>query len=366
MFKRLFLAIFLLVIIGGLLVAIFAFKAFINGKIAYAMAHLPVPPVTVSTAKAGQAAWPVNLSAVGSLAAVQSVDLTAQISGNVTGIYFHSGKQVRRGQLLLQIDNSTQMAQLRVDQANLALARTNLARTVKLIKVRAAAQSQLDTYQANVATAMAQVQADNSTLAKLAIRAPFAGYLGLRQVSLGQFVAPGTSIVALNSWQPIYAVFSIPQNNIAALALGRKVTLRVNSFPGRIFSGKISAISSQVDVNSRNVQVQATFPNKMKLLKPGMFGDISVATGKVLHVTVVPALAVAYSTYGDYVYVVEKTGKGKKAVRTAREILVHPGSQRGDMVAILSGIKPGQTVITVGQIKLHPGAVVLINNSVKP
>ena len=366
MLKRVLLSVFLLVIFGGLLVAIFGTKAFINGKIAYAMAHRPVPPVTVSTGKAQLASWPVNLSAVASLTAVQSVDLTAQISGNVTGLYFHSGKKVKKGQLLLQIDNSTQLAQLRLDQANLALARTNLLRTQKLMKFHAAAESQLDTFRANVASGLAQVQADSTTLAKLAIRAPFTGYLGLRQVSLGQYVAPGTSIVSLNSWRPIYAVFSIPQNNIAALKLGRNVSLRVNSFPQRTFLGTISALSSQVDVNSRNIQVQATFANKHELLRPGMFADVSVATGRVLHITVVPAVAVAFSTFGDYVYVVDKSGHGKKVVLTARQILVHTGEQRGKMVAITSGIKPGEEIITGGQIKLHPGAVILINNSIKP
>ena len=366
MAKRIVISILLLVLFGCLLTGIFGFKAFVNSKMAYAMAHLPVPPVTVSTAKASRANWAITLSAVASLNAVQSVNLTAQISGNVTGIYFHSGKPVKKGQLLLQIDNSTQLAQLHVDQANLALARTNLVRTEKLMKFHAAAQSQLDTYRANVASGIAQVQADDATLAKLAIRAPFTGYLGLRQVSLGEYVSPGTPIVAINSWQPIYGVFSIPQNQIASLAIGRPVVLKVNTYPGEVFRGKISAIASQVDVNSRNIQVQAIFANHQLKLKPGMFATVAVSTGKVLHVTAVPTVAVAYNTFGDYIYVINKSGSGKKAVLTARQILVHPGRRRGGLVAIESGIKPGEQVITAGQIKLHPGAVVVINNKIKP
>ncbi len=365
------LVIFFFLILAGL----FAFKAFVNAKIAYAIGHLPPPVVAVSSAKVTSAKWEHVIGSVASLNAVQGVNVTAQIAGNVTGIYFHSGQKVKAGQRLIQVDDSTQLAQLRADEANEALAKINVERTKKLIAHQAASQSQLDTYVATLANVKAIVGQDKATLAKLAITAPFSGYLGIRQVSLGQYLSPGTAVVVINKWNPIYADFNIPQNQFPELAVGRTVDLTVDAYPKHIFAGHIQAISSSVDANSRTIQVQAIFKNRHLRLRPGMFGEVTVHTGVTHTYAVVPNTAITYNTYGDYVYVIvtkPKSKSGKASPKHAtyqkivREVPVTTGPQRGNFTAVLSGLKVGQLVVSAGQIKLHPGAAVKINNSVKP
>ncbi len=355
------LAVFLLVI-GGL----FYFKLTINKKIAYAIAHRPAPPVTVSTGKARSMMVPQSIHVVGSLTAVQGVQVSAQISGNVTAIYFHSGQRIKAGQKLVQIDNTTQLAQLKADLAAEALARINLARTENLIQHRAAAEATLDADKAALLQAMAQVAGDRATLAKLAITAPFTGYLGLRQVSLGQYVSPGTPIVVLNTWQPLYLDFSIPQNNFSTVKIGEIVKLTVDAYPGQVFTGKVEALSSQVDVGSRNIQVQAVLPNKRLLLKPGLFGEVDLLTGVVQKELVVNAEAITYNTYGDYVYLVKKTMKAGKPELMVGTAMVTTGDQIGRDMVVTSGLKAGEVVVTAGQVKLRPGAVVVVSNKIKP
>jgi len=365
------LVLFFFLILSGL----FAFKAMVNSKIAYAISHLPAPVVTVSSAKVSSVKWEHVIGAVASLNAVQGVNVTAQIAGNVTGIYFHSGEKVKAGQRLVQVDDSTQLAQLRADEANESLAAINVERTQNLIAHQAASQSQLDTYVASLASSKAIVALDKATLRKLNITAPFSGYLGIRQVSLGQYLSPGTAVVVINKWTPIYADFNIPQNESPELAVGRKVDLSVDAFPRHKFVGKIQAISSSVDTNSRTVQVQAEFKNRHLLLRPGMFGEVSVHTGVEHSYAVVPDTAITYNTYGDYVYLIiskPATEAGKIAPKNARyekivrEVPVVTGPQRDGMTAVLSGLKVGQVVVSAGQIQLHPGAVVKINNTIKP
>ena len=359
----------------AILAGLFKFKAFVNSKIAYAISHLPPPVVTVSSAKVTQAKWEHTISAVASLTAVQGVNVTAQIAGNVTGIYFHSGEPVKAGQRLVQVDDSTQLAQLRADEANEALAKINVDRTRKLIAHRAASQSQLDTYVATLANIKAVVGQDKATLAKLDITAPFSGYLGIRQVSLGQYLSPGTSVVTINKWTPIYADFNIPQNEFPELKVGRSVSLAVDAYPKHMFMGKIQSISSNVDTNSRTIQVQAEFKNRHLLLRPGMFGEVTVHTGRTNTYDVVPDTAITYNTYGDYVYLIiskpaetqsAKTPKNAKYQKIVKQVPVVVGPERDQMTAILSGVKLGETVVTAGQIKLHPRAIVKISNTIKP
>ncbi len=358
----LFVLILFIAVIGGL----FAFKAFINAKISYAMSHSPIPPVTVSTGTVHNAVEKQSIHVIGSVSAVQSVQLTAQISGNVTGIYFHSGDRVKAGQKLAQIDNSTQLAQLRADLAAESLARINVERTQKLIAHQAASQATLDTDHAALLQTKAAVAGDRSTLAKLAITAPFAGHLGIRAISLGQYVSPGTPIVVLNTWRPIYLDFTIAQNDLAQVKLGQTVKLRVDAYPGKVFMGKVTALSSQVETATRNITVQAALPNKRLLLRPGLFGEVTLLTGVTHKVLVVNADAITYNTFGDYVYVVVKVKKAGKPELQVRSALVKTGPRQGNDVAIFSGLKPGTVVVTQGQVKLRPGAVVVVNNQIKP
>jgi membrane fusion protein (multidrug efflux system) len=366
MAKRIIISVILLAIFLAVIIGLFEFKLMVNRKIAYAIAHMPIPPVTVSTGTVRSAIVPQAIHIIGSLTAVQGVQVSAQISGNVTAIYFHSGHTIKAGQKLVQIDDTTQLAQLKADLAAEALAKTNLLRTENLIKHRAAAQATLDTNQAALLQSKAAVAGDRATLAKLDITAPFTGYLGLRQVSLGQYVSPGTPIVTLNTWQPLYLDFSIPQNDLAKVHPGQTVKLTVDAYPGKVFIGKVEALSSQVDVASRNIQVQAELPNKHLLLKPGLFGQVELLTGVKNKVLVVNAGAITYNTYGDYVYVVDKTKKAGKTELTVASVLVKTGNPIGNDVIVTSGIKAGEVVVTAGQVKLRPGAVVAVNNTIKP
>ncbi len=366
MIKRLIISVVVLAAFGALLYGLFAFKAVANQKRAYAMAHRKIPPVTVSTAVAKRRTWMTHLHAVANVTAVQGVQITAQISGNVTAIYFHSGEKIKKGRRLVQIDNSTQLAQLHADQANARLAQINVNRDRKLIAHDAVSQAQLDTDSAALAADRAKVAQDMAVLDKLLIPSPFAGYLGLRQVSLGQYVSPGTPIVALNSWRPIYVDFYVPQNDLPQLRRGQKVGLTVDAYPHRTFTGTVAALSSQVNSASRNIQVRATFVNKRERLKPGMFGRATLATG-VAHVyTVIPATAITYNTFGDYVYlVVHAAFRGKPAL-IAKQIYVKIGEQRGNEVPVLAGVKPGDVVVRAGQVKLRTGMPIAVNNSIQP
>ena len=366
MAKRIIISVIVLAIFLAVIIGLFEFKLMVNRKIAYAIAHRPIPPVTVSTGIVKSLVVPQAIHIVGSLTAVQGVQVSAQISGNVTAIYFHSGQMIKAGQKLVQIDNTTQLAQLKADLAAESLAKTNLLRTENLMKHRAAAQATLDANQAALLQAKAQVAGDRATLEKLAITAPFTGYLGLRQVSLGQYVSPGTPIVALNTWTPLYLDFSIPQNDLALVRTGQNVKLTVDAYPGKVFTGKVAALSSQVDVGSRNIQVQAVLPNKRLLLKPGLFGEVELLTGVKNKVLVVNAGAITYNTYGDYVYVVKKTRKAGKTELTVSNVLVKTGNPVGNDTIIMSGLKAGELVVTAGQVKLRPGAVVVVSNKVKP
>ena len=366
MAKRVIISIILLVVFLAIVIGLFSYKWIHNQKIAYAMSHKPIPPITVSTGTVRTTSLPEEIHIVGSLTAVQGVQVSAQISGNVTAIYFHSGQMIKAGQKLVQIDNTTQLAQLKADLAAEALARINVIRTENLIAHKAASQATLDTDRAALLQAKALVTGDRATLAKLAITAPFTGYLGLRQVSLGQYVSPGTPIVVLNTWTPLYLDFSIPQNELAQVHIGQTVKLTVDTYPGQIFSGKVAALSSQVDVGSRNIQVQAVLPNKRLLLKPGLFGQVELLTGVKKNVLVVNTEAITYNTYGDYVYSVNKIKKGGKTVLTVNNVLVKTGNPVGNDTVISSGLKAGEVVVTAGQVKLRPGAVVVVSNKVKP
>ncbi len=366
MAKRIIISVIVLAIFLAVIIGLFEFKLMVNRKIAYAIAHMPVPPVTVSTGIVRSDIVPQAIHIVGSLTAVQGVQVSAQISGNVTAIYFHSGQMIKAGQKLVQIDNTTQLAQLKADLAAESLAKTNLLRTENLMKHRAAAQATLDANQAALLQAKAQVAGDRATLEKLAITAPFTGYLGLRQVSLGQYVSPGTPIVALNTWTPLYLDFSIPQNELDKVHIGQTVKFKVDAYRGQVFTGKVEALSSQVDVASRNIQVQAVLANKRLLLKPGLFGRVTLLTGVNTKSLVVNADAITYNTFGDYVYVVHKTMKAGKPTLTVESVLVKTGNPIGNDVVVMSGLKAGEVVVIAGQLKLRPGAVVAVNNTIKP
>lgn len=349
-----------LVIVLG---AIFGGKSYANHRAAVAAAHQSYPPASVSTAVARAAPWSSEVNVVGSLEAVSGTEITAQIAGNVTRIAFQSGARVKQGQLLVQLDDTTQLAQLHADQSKLELARTALARSRKLYASHAASQSDLQAAMANYGTARAAVEGDEAMLKKLHIVAPFSGVLGIREVSLGQYVSPGTTIVSLQSYDPLLLNFSVPQSNLTEIALGRTVAFVVNAYAGKPFPGRVTAIGSRVDPTTRNVDVQATLDNAKGLLRPGMFGNVTLSTGATDQGIVVPNTAIAYSTFGDSVYVV-KQNAGHQAV--AHQQVVQVAQERGGLALVASGLASGDIVVTAGQNKLSEGAPVSINNSITP
>lgn len=360
--------IIMLLLVGALLGAVFGFKAFKAHMIKKFLASQGTPVQTVSTITAGEQTWQPQIEAVGSLVARQGTDLAPEVSGIVSRIHFKSGQDVKAGALLLELNAASDIAQLHVLQAAAALAKTNYARDLKQYRVHAVSQATLDTDRANVKGTRAQVAAQQALVDKKRIRAPFSGRLGIRAVDLGQYLNPGAKIVTLQALDPIFVDFNLPQKAVGQIEPGQPVRVRTDAFPGKTFAGKISAVDPRVDSNTRNAHVRAAIHNPGHLLLPGMFAIADIETGRPERRITLPQTAISYNPYGDLVYVVEHKGKGPdgKPQLVAQQRFVTTGATRGDQVAIVKGIKVGDVVITSGQIKLHNGSPVAINNAIKP
>ncbi len=356
------LVVFLIVLFGG----IFGWHAFVTGKVEQAMAKAGHQLTTVSAQSVKQINWPAELQATATLKAIQGAMLTPQLAGMVTSIHFHSGSRVEKGQLLVQLNAANQRAQLIHDESALKLAKTELAQQRSLYKRHNVSRLSFQQAQTAYTQARAAVSADHATIAKLQVRAPFTGQLGLRQVSLGQYLATTTPVVNIQQWNPIHAVFQVPQQQLSHLHTGEQVLLSVAGIGDRTFKGKVSAIGAQVESGTRNVQVQATLDNPGLVLRPGMYGQVTVKTGKAQQVLAVPDSAITYNTYGSYVYVIEK---GKNGL-VAKERNVQTGESRNGLTVIIRGVKANEKVVTAGQVKLHPGAAVTLapsgNSAAKP
>ena len=353
------------VVLGG----IFGFQAFKAVMIRKFISAMASPPQTVSATKAGYSEWQPNIEAVGSLRAVKGADLSLEVSGVVDSISFQSGDDVEQGARLLKLRADDDAAKLESLQAMAALSEITYDRDQKQFKMQAVSQATLDTDTANLANARAQVEQQKAILEKKFLRAPFAGHLGIRAVDLGQYLGPGTVIVTLQALDPIYVDFFVPQQSIDQLRLGEAVNVKVDAFKDQTFSGEISAINPKVETSSRNVQIRATLKNPDHKLLPGMYATVDIATGEPKNYITLPQTAITYNPYGDTVYVLVD-GKGNdangKPQLTARQTFVTTGATRGDQVAVLKGVADGDMVVTAGQIKLHNGSAVLIDNSVTP
>ncbi len=352
------------VAVAVVLVFLFGIKAWLGYRTRAAQTHGGGFAVSVETAQATTATWQQQIHAVANLVAVKGIELTPQLPGQITGIYFHSGEYVRKGQRLIQIDNSNQLAQLKNDEASTELARINYKRTEGLFKLDATSQASLDSARAAYASAGAAVANDQATLAKLALSAPFSGWIGVRQVSLGQYLAPGTPVAELNAWDPLRAEFTVPQDQLALVHTGQEVQISVNSYPNLQFPARVAAIGSQVNPSTRNLDVEATVPNPRHLLRPGMFGEALLLAGKPRSVLVVPAVAITYNTFGEYVYRIErKPGKNGSQPQIAVATTVQTGESREGLTQIVAGLHAGDTVVTAGQVKLRSGMPVDIHNT---
>jgi membrane fusion protein (multidrug efflux system) len=364
MIKRM---VIMLAVVGVLFGGLFGFKAFLGGVIRKSISAQGIPPQTVSTAKAQLSEWQGEFQAVGTLRAVRGADLAPEVPGVITAIHFQSGQEVQEGAPLVQLNNEADVAKLQSLAAAVELAEANYDRDQKQLAIQAVSQAVVDADAATLKSAKAQVAEQKALVAKKLVRAPFAGRLGIRAVDVGQYVNAGTKLVTLQALDPVYVDFFAPQKSLDLVALKQKVALSTDAFPGQRFAGEISSIDPKVDPATRNVQVRATVRNPKRSLLPGMFATVSIASGGPQRFLTLPQTAVSYNPYGDTVFVVEEQkGQDGKASLTAQQKFVVTGVTRGDQVAILSGIKEGDTVVTAGQIKLRSGVPVNVNNSIQP
>ena len=326
-----------------------------------------MPPETVTTVRAREERWPSAVAAIGTVEAVQGVTVAADLPGLVSRIEFESGAKVRAGQVLVRLDTRQEQAQLTAAEAERSLSNVNLERMRGLREKGITSQAEYDRAAAEDKGASARTGEMRAAIGRKTIRAPFPGVLGIRQVNLGQYLNPGDPIVSLQSLDPVYVNFAVPQQQVASLRVGGEVGVTAEGTAKVQGSGRISAINSIVDEATRNIQVQATLANPEGKLRPGMFVQAQVVLGEGGPIVALPASAISYAPYGDSVFVVgEMKGQDGKAYRGVRQQFVKLGGGRGDQVAVLSGLKPGEEVVTSGVFKLRSGAAVVVDNRIQP
>jgi membrane fusion protein, multidrug efflux system len=348
--------------------AIFGMQRVFGGMFKKNMAAAAAAPQTVSTIEAATSEWRPFIQSTGTLRAVRGADLSAQASGVVDEIAFDSGNEVPLGKVLLRLKPNDDYAKLQQLQAAAELADQTYKRDQEQFAAQAISQANIDTDVSTLKSARAQVAAQQALIDEKIVKAPFAGRLGIRQVDIGQYLTSGTTVVTLQALDPILIDFYVPQQALAQMKIGQPVSATVDTYAQESFSGAIEAINSKVDPSSRNVQVRANLHNPDKRLVPGMFANVRIQYGEKNDQITLPQTVVTYNPFGDTVFVVEKNGaddKGNSRL-TVQQRFVKLGATRGDQVAILSGIKAGEVVVSAGQMKLRNGVAVAINNDVVP
>lgn len=332
------------------------------------MSTFKMPPATVSAMNVPSEPWQAKLQATASLAAVNGVSVTTEIAGQVKAINFSSGAEVKKGNLLVELNADAEIAQLHALEAQAELALITYDRNKKQLESKAISKAEVDIAEADLKSKRAQVAQQAATVAKKTIRAPFDGRLGLSNIDLGQYINPGDKIVTLQSINPMLVHFSIPQQQVPQLVVAQEIVLKTDTFPGEVFKGKITAISPLIDSATRNVEVEATVPNLKGNLSPGMFGFVEINTGPLKDVLTLPQAAITYNPYGDLVYLLKEDSKDEKDVPIykAEQKFVSLGETRGDQVQVISGLEKNDLVVTSGQMKLKNGSLVKINNEVVP
>ncbi|MFI5295108.1 MAG: efflux RND transporter periplasmic adaptor subunit [Thermodesulfovibrionales bacterium] len=323
------------------------------------------PPETVTSAVVKADSWETSLNAVGTLNAVQGVTVAAELAGKVVKISFEAGTPVTKGDILLRQDTSSEEAQLPGAVAQATLARTNLKRADQLFAKGIIARADLDNAVANAEQAEAQAENIRATIAKKTIRAPFSGRLGIRQINLGQMLREGDPIVTLQSLDPIYVDFSLPQQELSRVRLGLQVRVTGDALAGETIGGRVTAINPLVDADTRNIKVEATVANRGDRLRPGMFVNVAVGLPVRQEVLAIPATAVLYAPYSDSVFIIEKPKEGKGG-SVLRQQFVRLGERRGDFIAVTNGLKEGETVVSTGVFKLRNGQSVVVDNKLSP
>ncbi|WP_159878784.1 MULTISPECIES: efflux RND transporter periplasmic adaptor subunit [Aquitalea] len=364
MTKRMF------IMLGGivLLVVVLGLGFFMHIRSLMAAAPKPAPQV-VSTVTARISQWQPQLKSVGTLSAQHGVDISSEVAGQVRSVHFQSGQDVKSGELLIQLNADSDIAQLHALEAAAELAAITLKRDQAQLAVQGVSQAQVDNDAADLKSKKAQVAQQAALVAKKTIRAPFAGRVGITSVNPGQYLNAGDKIVTLQQIDPIHIDFNLPQSQLAVIRTGQKVVVQTDGTADKQFVGSVNAINPKVDTSTRNVQVQALIANPGRKLLPGMFANASLDTGKQQPYLTLPQTAITYNAYGSTVFVVVPAGKDASAAAgslVAKQVFVQTGATRGDQVAIVHGVKEGDQVVSSGQVKLKNGTAVAINNSVQP
>lgn len=362
----------MLLLVGILFGGIFGFKAWLSGFIDRMIAESPQPPAAITAGVVQEMPWTRMLEAVGTVAAINGVNVTTEAAGIVSQILFESGQPVNRGDVLVQLDTSTEAASLRAMEAGLELALVQRDRFRELYASRqAVAKADLDQRESEAERLQAEVGAQRALIARKTIRAPFSGVLGIRRVNLGQYLNPGDAIVSLQSLDPIHVDFHLPEQRLHAVHPGQAVTAGIDALPGQDFQGRISAIDPGIDPGTRNFLVQATFDNPEHRLRPGTFARIQAQIGEPEPVLVLPQTAISFNPYGNSVYLISQqpgsaAGDGPEPVLTVRQRFIRTGDTRGDLVVVTEGLAAGDRVATSGLLKLRNDAIVEINDRVQP
>jgi membrane fusion protein (multidrug efflux system) len=329
--------------------------------------NFKIPPTSVTTVVAKKEVWPATFSVIGTAAAIQGVTVSADLPGTIDKIHFESGQWVKEGEILVELDTRQERAQLASLEAQRDLAKVSYDRAQQLVKEGVIAKQEYDNATAQQKATEAQVGDIKAAIARKTIHAPFSGVLGIRQVSLGQYLAAGQAIVPLQTLNPIYVNFGVPQQDAGKMVPGHVLRLTNSDLPGMAFTGRITALDSVINEQTRNIQVQSIVANKENKLRPGMFVQVELPLGSPRELVPLPASAINYAPYGDSVYVITemKDEKGK-SYRGVRQQVVKLEGSRGDQVGVVSGLNPGDEVVSSGVFRLRNGAPVVVNNKVTP
>ena len=352
-----------------LLGLIFLFNQGKTQLIKYFISGAGLPPQTVSTMTVASEFWQPSLTSVGNVRAFKGVELSTEIGGLVQSVLVKSGQDVKEGELLIKLTDASDVAQLNSLRALADLAKVINERDRQQLEIQAISKNVFDTSRADAASKQAQVEQQLAVIAKKNLKAPFSGRVGIISINPGLYVASGDKLLTLQTLDPIYVDFNLPQNNAEQVAVGQEVVVTTDAFKNKSFTGKITAVSPKVDTNTRNILVEAKLANPDKKILPGMFANVNIKSGEEVKLLTLPQTAVTYNPYGSIVFITKlngKTGKDGKPQSEAQQVFVTTGATRGDQVSILKGLEEGQTVVTSGQMKLKNGTPLIINNKVQP
>ena len=352
-----------------LLGLIFGFNQLKTFMIKHFIAGMGLPPATVSTMVVEATAWQPKLSSVGNVRAFRGVDLSTEIGGLVQTVPIKSGMDVKEGDLLIKLNDASDVAQLNSLKAQADLAKVINERDRQQLAIQAISKNVFDTSKADAKSKQAQVEQQTALVAKKNLKAPFSGRVGIVVINPGQFVNPGDKLLTLQTLDPIFVDFNLPQSNAEQIQVGQEIVVTTDAFKDASFAGKVTAVSPKVDTNTRNIQIEAQLANPDKKILPGMFANVNIKLGDEVKMLTLPQTAVTYNPYGSTVFIAKPTGKkdkqGKPALE-AQQVFVTTGPTRGDQVAILKGVEEGATVVTSGQLKLKNGTPLIVNNKVLP